>query len=489
MPLDYSKWDHIQDSDDDDDPAPTSSARAAPVSPPPKPPAAAAPPQEVDLATRLNMGLSGGAGWAALSLKDCSTVTTLRDKLAAFTKMTMTEAAAEVDESMSEVLWELAKKLRVHASECDEALRIGLVEFLITSFIGPDVANRMMPNVGFDPADDEGTMSDKMSTEMHLLMIGYEGTLSILFELCRYRQGCRAVAQQITDGSLLTILVNLARGLAGGYPRDEPEIEDLKAEQRGFCTTRTQIEQALIDTLGRALAGLDQDTSLRKKYAEALLQSELGVGRLSYVWSVQDQTGATLPEPNKLLTRLEHVARTKWTNLASSAQQLATRLQEAAAGRAETVGKPWKPWYVMERGLEANANKGIEELIKGFSKKAKEDPEGFMEVLKNQDMCKMPEGFEGIPPIEWDEKMTNLLMETVIKGEEELDRGCSLQACNACGTQSSDGSMKRCAQCRNAIYCSGACQKKDWSSHKASCIPLRRSKNRSEAGSSQCGGH
>ena len=113
MPLDYSKWDHIQNSDDDDEPTPTSSARAAPVSPP----------QEVDLATRLNMGLSGGTGWAALSLKDCSSVTMLRDKLAAFTKMTMTEAAAEVDESMSEVLWELAKKLRVHASECDEALR------------------------------------------------------------------------------------------------------------------------------------------------------------------------------------------------------------------------------------------------------------------------------------------------------------------------------------------------------------------------------
>ena len=119
MPLDYSKWDHIQDSDDDDEPTHTSSARVAPVSPP----------QEVDLATRLNMGLSGGTGWAALSLKDCSSVTMLRDKLAAFTKMTMTEAAAEVDESMSEVLWELAKKLRVHASECDEALRIGLIEF------------------------------------------------------------------------------------------------------------------------------------------------------------------------------------------------------------------------------------------------------------------------------------------------------------------------------------------------------------------------
>ena len=478
MPLDYSKWDHIQNSDDDDEPTPTSSARAAPVSPP----------QEVDLATRLNMGLSGGTGWAALSLKDCSSVTMLRDKLAAFTKMTMTEAAAEVDESMSEVLWELAKKLRVHASECDEALRIGLIEFLSTSFLGPESACRVMPN-GFDPDDDIGTMSDAMGAEMHLLMIGYEGTLSILFELCRYRQGCRAVAQQITDGPLLTILVNLVRGFAGWYPRDEPEIEDLKAEQRGFCTTRTQIEQAFVDTLGRALAGLDKDTSLRKKYAEVLLLSELGVGRLPYVWSVQDQTGATLPEPNKLLTRLEQVARTKWTNLASSAQQLATRLQEAAAGRAETIGKPWKPWYVMERGLEANANKGIEELIKGFSKKAKEDPEGFMEVLKNQDMCKMPEGFEGIPPIEWDEKTTNLLMETVIKGEEELDRGCPLQTCNTCGTQSSDGSMKRCAQCRNAIYCSGACQKKDWSSHKASCIPLRRSKNRSEAGSSQCGGH
>ena len=59
-------------------------------------------------------------------------------------------------------------------------------------------------------------------------------------------------------------------------------------------------------------------------------------------------------------------------------------LHEAAAGRAETVGKPLKLSYVMERSLEANANKGTEALIRGFSKKAKEDPEGFMGVLKNQ---------------------------------------------------------------------------------------------------------
>lgn len=96
-------------------------------------------------------------------------------------------------------------------------------------------------------------------------------------------------------------------------------------------------------------------------------------------------------------------------------------------------------------------------------------------------MCKPVERFEKIPPIEWDEKNTNLLMDTMIKGEEELDPGFPLQRVRhavVCG------SMKRCAQCRNAIHCSGACQRKDWASHKASCIPLRRSKNRSEAGSS-----
>ena len=47
------------------------------------------------------------------------------------------------------------------------------------------------------------------------------------------------------------------------------ELEKQKAKQRGFMMTRNQIEQALIDLLGRALAGLDQaeDASLRMKYA------------------------------------------------------------------------------------------------------------------------------------------------------------------------------------------------------------------------------
>ena len=36
----------------------------------------------------------------------------------------------------------------------------------------------------------------------------------------------------------------------------------------------------------------------------------------------------------------------------------------------------------MERAVDADANKGFEELMKALSKKAEEDPEGFKDALQ-----------------------------------------------------------------------------------------------------------
>ena len=40
--------------------------------------------------------------------------------------------------------------------------------------------------------------------------------------------------------------------------------------------------------------------------------------------------------------------------------------------------------------------------------------------------------------------------------------------CDVCRTE---GQMKRCARCKKAYYCSVACQKKEWKTHKPNCLP------------------
>jgi hypothetical protein len=44
-------------------------------------------------------------------------------------------------------------------------------------------------------------------------------------------------------------------------------------------------------------------------------------------------------------------------------------------------------------------------------------------------------------------------------------------ACAACGAASTaDGkALKMCSACRGVSYCSGACQKRDWSKHRVAC--------------------
>jgi hypothetical protein len=45
----------------------------------------------------------------------------------------------------------------------------------------------------------------------------------------------------------------------------------------------------------------------------------------------------------------------------------------------------------------------------------------------------------------------------------------SLQRVCAAAMCSKDGTL-RCSRCKNQYYCSAACQKADWKTHKASCV-------------------
>ncbi|MBE3048981.1 zinc finger MYND domain-containing protein, partial [Candidatus Bathyarchaeota archaeon] len=55
----------------------------------------------------------------------------------------------------------------------------------------------------------------------------------------------------------------------------------------------------------------------------------------------------------------------------------------------------------------------------------------------------------------------------VMPREKEVPR---CKACGRKGKELEEGAMlKRCVGCRGAVYCSGECQKKDWTKHRFEC--------------------
>lgn len=44
--------------------------------------------------------------------------------------------------------------------------------------------------------------------------------------------------------------------------------------------------------------------------------------------------------------------------------------------------------------------------------------------------------------------------------------------CRVCQITKDLDKLKRCSQCRTAIYCGAECQRKDWKTHKLECISL-----------------
>lgn len=44
-------------------------------------------------------------------------------------------------------------------------------------------------------------------------------------------------------------------------------------------------------------------------------------------------------------------------------------------------------------------------------------------------------------------------------------------SCGSCGKGGADGvSLRKCSRCKEASYCSAACQRQDWKSHKTTCV-------------------
>ncbi|KAI9019115.1 hypothetical protein DFJ74DRAFT_708312 [Hyaloraphidium curvatum] len=66
-------------------------------------------------------------------------------------------------------------------------------------------------------------------------------------------------------------------------------------------------------------------------------------------------------------------------------------------------------------------------------------------------------------------RMSALLASHERKKQKEAARKQGLVRCDVCAKSADDVDLKRCARCHGPYYCSTACQKEAWPSHKADC--------------------
>lgn len=57
---------------------------------------------------------------------------------------------------------------------------------------------------------------------------------------------------------------------------------------------------------------------------------------------------------------------------------------------------------------------------------------------------------------------------SIVKAEYASDTAQENLKCSVCHTTA--GKIQQCSQCKRVLYCSIACQRKDWGSHKVSCM-------------------
>ena len=206
-------------------------------------------------------------------------------------------------------LWNLALRLRADGGEalCDELIRADMIGTLQECFMGEAAADRYCP--GFVQSL---TSKRTCGGDASALMQVFEGSLSVLHEMCGHTRGRRAFALAFVGASpdggatkrggrplldTLSKLVYLTTDLER-LPRAHEDVSNVHQGTGAFAATRTQIEQATLDTIGRSLSGLGSDKALRKRFAKAVKASHVR---------------------NRVLNEAKRAKKTKWTDLPATA--------------------------------------------------------------------------------------------------------------------------------------------------------------------------
>jgi len=238
-------------------------------------------------------------------------------------------ARDDPESSPAHHLWNFALRLRADdggAALCDEAIQTDLIGMLQEWYLSEAAVEHYVP--GFIGSLTERTACGGDTSP---LLQPWEGCFSVLYELCRHRKGCHAFALAFIgkqpDGvtkracPLLDTLSRLVYALSdvGRRPSKEEDMCNCHQGSGVMAGTRSSIEQAVLDTIGRALSGLDDDRSLRKRFAKAVKASK-----------VRDT----------VITKVRAVKKSKWTDLAGTAEKLSHMLDGAISGKLGSTATP-----------------------------------------------------------------------------------------------------------------------------------------------------
>jgi len=243
-----------------------------------------------------------------------------------------------------------------------------------------------------------------------------EVALSVVHELCRYRSGCEAVA---SDAAFLKKLAAFPLDKAQAVQAEVPELIMNENCRSG------SLEQALIDTLGRCVAGVVGSSPLGNSLKRVLRRSPL-LDQLAKTAAFVDNRDAQKREMlavskdmladdrfdaiRKLTTFVDRRFLTHATSLAN--------LRAMLSSKSSSVTTPWKSSFCMERHTIA-------------------------------------------------EESTKAHLRTIRR-----DAGLACRVCGKTG-RVADKTILRCGRCKIATYCSATCQRKDWPSHKTDCVHQR----------------
>ena len=350
----------------------------------------------------LELGLTSAGSFAVMSAKDMMSSSMLMGRATQQLRKGVDPAAGpgaqddNGDDGPGVYLWELTLKLRVCASDAGEFMTFGGLQKMARLCAARQVG-------GWDAVMQR--THDDFFQAVHFAMLA----ASALHECCRYRSGCEALAR---DPKALELLCQL--------PLAKIQRMSLKKAKVGSGYQPGMFEQAVADTVGRCINGLDSATELLERVKARLLTPPrlLLDGILSAEATVQafaDKFGHRTFVPRTMVEQCTNLQiDLRYLKLEKSHERLRTLL----------VGddlRPWRSTFCMERHMML--------------------AEGMLNA--------------GLPD---DRKMSaNKICHWCLK------EGRGAEA------------VKYCSRCKTACYCSEACQKAHWKTHKRECVEQKRS--------------
>lgn len=244
-----------------------------------------------DMVNKLLNGIKGGQKVERITMADYMSASTLlhlatTDGVRKREEMRKRKGDAYIgrEDPVSIHMWSLTMKLRQGPEQAQEALQQGILDRLlfVLKKVDPQKyvarSQHIHQNNSFPSATNQERL---LAKELSADQCDMHNCASVLHELCRYRSGCLALAENqkcldfllhdIPSKAIIFILSGLMTRDYG--PR---QTKDGNVNWESWLTYHIGlVEQATMDTMGRLLNGLDRHPALRKKIAKKFKQREL----------------------------------------------------------------------------------------------------------------------------------------------------------------------------------------------------------------------